>query len=82
MNDLQTANRFCEEAIALSQERCNRHQHVRALVIASAVLRAKGRYAQLAEAEQLLQKARALVRASGAGAQSFRVKALPEVVLS
>jgi adenylate cyclase len=81
VGDLHTANRFCEEAIALSQERHNRHQHVRALVIASAVLRAKGSESERAEAEQLLQKARALVRASGAGALSFRVKALPEVVL-
>jgi class 3 adenylate cyclase/tetratricopeptide (TPR) repeat protein len=78
IEDLHAAERFCEEAIAMSRERANRHQHVRALVIASAVLRAKGLEH---EAEQLLESARALVRASEAGALPFRVKALPEVAL-
>jgi adenylate cyclase len=81
VGDLHSAQIFCTEAIALSHERSNRHQHVRALVIASAVLQAKGDAGSLREAEELLARARSLVRASKAGALSFRVRALPEVVL-
>jgi class 3 adenylate cyclase/tetratricopeptide (TPR) repeat protein len=82
VDDLHSADRYCEEAIALSRERSNRHQHVRALVVASAIRRARGTPEDLAQADDLLQDARSLVRASGAGALSFRVKALPEVVLA
>lgn len=81
VNDLHTAERFCEETIALARDRCNRHQHVRALVIASAVLRAKAPEAEARRADELLQSARDLVRATGAGAASFRVRALSELVL-
>jgi class 3 adenylate cyclase/tetratricopeptide (TPR) repeat protein len=81
VDDLHTAERFCEEAITLSSDRCNRHQHVRALVIASAVLRAKGSGAASQKADELLHLARDLVRASGASALWFRVRALAEVVL-
>jgi hypothetical protein len=81
VDDLHTAERFCEEAITLSSDRCNRHQHVRALVIASAVLRTKGSGAASQKADELLQRARELVRASGTSALSFRVRALAEVVL-
>jgi tetratricopeptide (TPR) repeat protein len=81
IGDLDAAGGYCDEAITLSQERCNRHQHVRALVIASALVRASGRDGAPLEAEELLQRARGLVRASEASAVAFRVKALPEVVL-
>jgi tetratricopeptide (TPR) repeat protein len=81
VGDLHAAGRFCDEAIALSRERSNRHQHVRALVIASAVLRAQGSEAQARQAQEMLQRAGRLVRASGATALAFRVRALPEVVL-
>lgn len=78
VDDLHSAERFCDQAVALSRERANRHQHVRALVIESAVLRAKRLDAA---AEERIERARELVRASGAGALMFRVKTLPEVVL-
>ncbi|HXD42771.1 MAG TPA: adenylate/guanylate cyclase domain-containing protein [Ramlibacter sp.] len=81
VGDLRAAEGFCEEAIVLSRDRSNRHQHVRALVIASEVLRAKGTEADRREAADLLQRARTLVQASGASALAFRVKALPEIVL-
>src|SRR5439155_7832694 len=81
VNDLPAAVRFCEETIALARERCNRHQHVRALVIASAALRAKGSDADLQQAEELVQRARELVRATETSSLSFRVKTLAEVVL-
>jgi adenylate cyclase len=81
VGDMHSAEQFCDEAIALSRERANRHQHVRALVIASAILRAKGREAEVRQGDELLERARELVRGSGAGAMPFRVRALPEVVL-
>jgi class 3 adenylate cyclase/tetratricopeptide (TPR) repeat protein len=81
VGDLRAAERCCAEAIDLSRERSNRHQHVRALVIASAVLRARGTEDAVREAEDLLERARSLVRASEASELAFRVKALPEVAL-
>src|SRR5205823_9219599 len=70
VGDMHSAERFCDEAIELSRGRSNRHQHVRALVIASAVLRAKGTEAGAREAEELLHRARGVVRASEASALS------------
>lgn len=81
VDDLQAAERYCEETIALARERCNRHQHVRALVIASAVLRAKGSDVEVRRADDLLASARELVRVSEASPLSFRVGALSEVEL-
>lgn len=78
MADMDTAHTYCFEAIESSRWRNNRHQHVRALMIASAVVRAKDEGAESARAQELLAQAGELVRATGASALSFRVKVLPE----
>ncbi|MBG9388512.1 AAA family ATPase [Caenimonas aquaedulcis] len=76
-DDLEAAEALCGEVMDLSHQRKNRHQHVRALVIASAVRNARGDES----AHELLARARELVRATEAGPLAFRVKALPEIVL-
>lgn len=80
LRDMESAETLCREAAELSHGRNNRHQHVRALMIASAIVGAKAG-ADADEAAALLAQARELVRATGASALPFQVRDLPEIVL-
>lgn len=80
LRDMESAEALCRDAAELSRDRNNRHQHVRALMIASAVIRSRAG-ADAVEAAALLAQARELVRASGASALPFRVKDLPAIVM-
>lgn len=78
LQDTNSAEALSREAIALSEARNTRHQHIRALVIASAILRAKGSAEESSQSQALLQRAGELIRETGAGSMSFRVNAMPE----
>jgi adenylate cyclase len=77
LGDLDEARSACDEALVLCHARNNRHQHVRALAVASAIARGEG---DVREAEELLAQARGLVKDSEAGGLAFRVAVLPELV--
>ncbi|MEJ6020976.1 ATP-binding protein [Ramlibacter sp. PS4R-6] len=77
LGDLAIARAHSVEAISLCHERNNRHQHVRALAIASAIARGEG---DAGQADALHAQARRLVRDSEAGGLAFRVAVLPELV--
>lgn len=76
LGDLDAARAHSIEAISLCHQRNNRHQHVRALAIASAVARDAGDGAQ---ASALLAQAKRLVRDSEVAGSAFRVQVLPEL---
>jgi adenylate cyclase len=77
LGDMEQARAACDEALVLCNARNNRHQHVRALAVASAIARSEG---DAVEAESLLSKARTLVKDSEAGGLAFRIAVLPELV--
>jgi ATP/maltotriose-dependent transcriptional regulator MalT len=77
LGDLDAAREASDEAVQLCAERSNRHQHVRALSIASAIARGEG---DAAQAGALIARARQLVDDSEAGGAAFRIAVLPELV--